>query len=155
MEDRKRFSPIEFYRYVSEPVAQRDLDMWFKANNILQEKSELFFYFIKSLYILVDKTYLGPDVIDESESKNHFMWCWNKVISDLEKEDIRFSRTGTHFEYFWNFFLESFYTNDSTIVIDKVDKFFSSLFVINDLKTKSELDIYTELYKTLDNNLIK
>lgn len=155
MEDRKRFSPIEFYRYVSEPVAQRDLDMWFKANNIVQEKSELFFYFIKSLYILVDKTYLGPDVIDESESKNHFMWCWNKVISDLEKEDIRFSRTGTHFEYFWNFFLESFYTNDSTIVIDKVDKFFSSLFVINDLKTKSELDIYTELYKTLDNNLIK
>lgn len=155
MEDRKRFSPIEFYRYVSEPVAQRDLDMWFKANNILQEKSELFFYFIKSLYILVDKTYLGPDVIDESESKNHFIWCWDKVISDLEKEDIRFSRTGTHFEYFWNFFLESFYTNDSTIVIDKVDKFFSSLFVINDLKTKSELDIYTELYKTLDNNLIK
>jgi hypothetical protein len=155
MEDRKRFSPIEFYRYVSEPVAQRDLDMWFKANNIVQEKSELFFYFIKSLYILVDKTYLGPDVIDESESKNHFMWCWDKVISDLEKEDIKFSRTGTHFEYFWNFFLESFYTNDSTIVIDKVDKFFSSLFVINDLKTKSELDIYTELYKTLDNNLIK
>jgi len=155
MEDRKRFSPIEFYRYVSEPVAQRDLDMWFKANNIVQEKSELFFYFIKSLYILVDKTYLGPDVIDENESKNHFMWCWDKVISDLEKEDIRFSRTGTHFEYFWNFFLESFYTNDSTIVIDKVDKFFSSLFVINDLKTKSELDIYTELYKTLDNNLIK
>ncbi len=155
MEDRKRFSPIEFYRYVSEPVPQRDLDMWFKANNIVQEKSELFFYFIKSLYILVDKTYLGPDVIDENESKNHFMWCWNKVISDLEKEGIRFSRTGTHFEYFWNFFLESFYTNDSTIVIDKVDKFFSSLFVINDLKTKSELDIYTELYKTLDNNLIK
>ena len=45
MEDKRRFSPIEFYRYVSEPVAQKDLDMWFKANDIVQEKSELFFYF--------------------------------------------------------------------------------------------------------------
>ncbi len=155
MEDKRRFSPIEFYRYVSEPVAQKDLDMWFKANDIVQEKSELFFHFIKSLYILVDKTYLGSDVIKNEESKNHFLWCWNKVINDLEKENIRFDKEGTHFEYFWNFFLESFYNSDNTLVIDKVDKFFSTLFVINDPKTKSELDIYTELYKTLDNNLIK
>ena len=155
MEDKRRFSPIEFYRYVSEPVAQKDLNIWFKANDIVQEKSELFFYFIKSLYILVDKTYLGSDVIKDEESKNHFLWCWNRVISNLEKENIKFDKEGTHFEYFWNFFLESFYSNDNTLVIDRVDKFFSTLFVINDPKTKSELDIYTELYKTLDNNLIK
>ena len=155
MEDKRRFSPIEFYRYVSEPVAQKDLNIWFKANDIVQEKSELFFHFIKSLYILVDKTYLGSDVIKDEESKNHFLWCWNRVISNLEKENIKFDKEGTHFEYFWNFFLESFYSNDNTLVIDRVDKFFSTLFVINDPKTKSELDIYTELYKTLDNNLIK
>ena len=155
MEDKRRFSPIEFYRYVSEPVPQKDLDMWFKANDIVQEKSELFFYFIKSLYILVDKTYLGSDVIKNEESKNHFNWCWNKVINNLEKEGIKFNIQGEHLDYFWNFFLESFYNNENTLVIDKVDKFFSTLFVINDPKTKSELDIYTELYKTLDNNLIK
>ena len=155
MEDKRRFSPIEFYRYVSGPVAQKDLNIWFKANDIVQEKSELFFHFIKSLYILVDKTYLGSDVIKDEESKNHFLWCWNRVISNLEKENIKFDKEGTHFEYFWNFFLESFYSNDNTLVIDRVDKFFSTLFVINDPKTKSELDIYTELYKTLDNNLIK
>ena len=103
----------------------------------------------------MDKTYLGSDVIKNEESKNHFNWCWNKVINDLEKENIKFSKEGPHFDYFWNFFLESFYTNDNTLVINKVDKFFSTLFVINDPKTKSELDIYTELYKTLDNNLIK
>jgi len=155
MEDKRRFSPIEFYRYVSEPVSQKDLDIWFKANNIVQEKSELFFYFIKSLYLLVDKTYLGSDVIKDEESKNHFNWCWTKVINNLEKEGIKFNIQGEHLDYFWNFFLESFYNNDNTLVIDKVDKFFSTLFVINDPKTKSELDIYTELYKTLDNNLIK
>ena len=155
MEDRRKFSPIEFYRYVSEPVPQKDLDMWFKANDIVQEKSELFFYFIKSLYLLVDKTYLGSDVIKDEESKNHFKWCWERVLSNLQKEGIRFNSEGDHFDYFWNFFMESFYTNDNTLVIDKVDKFFSTLFVIGDRKTKSELDIYTELYKTLDNNLIK
>jgi hypothetical protein len=89
------------------------------------------------------------------ESKNHFKWCWSKVVSNLEKEGIRFNESGEHFDYFLNFFLESFYSYDSTLVIDKVDKFFSTLFVIKDRKTKSELDIYTELYKTLDNNLIK
>ncbi len=82
MEDRRKFSPIEFYRYVSEPVPQKDLDMWFKANDIVQEKSELFFYFIKSLYLLVDKTYLGSDVIKDEESKNHFKWCWERVLSN-------------------------------------------------------------------------
>lgn len=155
MGDRRKFSPLEFYRYVSEPVPQKDLDVWFKANDIIQEKSELFFYFIKSLYLLVDKTYLGPDIIRDVESKNHFKWCWSKVVSNLEKEGIRFNESGEHFDYFLNFFLESFYSYDSTLVIDKVDKFFSTLFVIEDRKTKSELDIYTELYKTLDNNLIK
>ena len=80
---------------------------------------------------------------------------WKYGLSNLEKEGIRFNRVGDHLDYFWNFFLESFYSHDNTLVIDKVDKFFSTLFVIGDRKTKSELDIYTELYKTLDNNLIK
>lgn len=155
MEERRRFSPLEFYKYIVEPIPKSDLEIWFKANNIIPEKSELFFYFIKSLYLLVDKTYLGSDVIKDGESKNHFLWCWNKVISDLEKEDIKFNIEGDHFDYFWNFFLESFYSTDNSLIIDKVDTFFTTLFVITDRKTKSELDIYTELYKTLDNNLIK
>lgn len=155
MEDRRKFSPLEFYKYVTEPISQRDLEIWFKANNILPEKSELFFYFIKSLYLLVDKTYLGSDVVKPEDSKNHFLWCWNKTISNLNKEGINFQTEGDHLDYFWNFFLESFYSNDNSLIIDRVDKFFSTLFVITDRKTKSELDIYTELYKTLDNNLIK
>ena len=53
-----------------------------------------------------------------------------------------------------NFFIESFYGDRFDLVINKVDKFFSALFRISDRKTKSELDIYTDLYKTLDNNLI-
>jgi hypothetical protein len=155
MEERRRFSPLEFYKYIVEPIPKSDLEIWFKANNIIPEKSELFFYFIKSLYILVEKTYLGSDVIKDDESKNHFLWCWNKVIGDLEKENIKFNVEGDHFDYFWNFFLESFYSSDNRLIIDKVDTFFTTLFIITDRKTKSELDIYTELYKTLDNNLIK
>tara|TARA_Y100001938_G_C7905478_1_gene336828 strand:- start:73 stop:543 length:471 start_codon:yes stop_codon:yes gene_type:complete len=156
MEERRKFSPIEFYKYVTEPIPKKDLDLWLKANNIISEKSELFFYFIKSLYLLVDKTYLGSDVIkDEDDVVNHFKWCWNKTIDNLEKEGILFQREGPHYDYFWNFFLESFYGDKFDSVINRVDKFFSTLFKISDRKTKSELDIYTELYKTLDNNLIK
>jgi len=154
MEEHKRFSPIEFYRYVTEPIPKKDLEIWFKANDIIIEKSELFFYFIKSLYVLVNKTYLGKDIINKEEDiVNHFQWCWDKGIDNLEKEGIFFKKRGPHYDYFWNFFLESFYGEKYEYTINKVDKFFSTLFKIDDKKTKSELDIYTDLYKTLENNL--
>jgi hypothetical protein len=155
MNKNRGFSPIEFYRYVTEPIPKKDLEIWFKANDIICEKSELFFYFIKSLYLLVNKTYLGKDLVHEEEDiTNHFKWCWNKVIEDLEREGIFFKKEGPHYDYFWNFFVESFYGEKYDYTMNKVDKFFSTLFKINDRKTKSELDIYTDLYKTLENNLI-
>jgi len=155
MEDRKKFSPIEFYRYVTEPIPQNDLDIWLKANDIIIEKSDLFFYFIKSLYVLVDKTYLGNDVVKtQEEVENHFKWCWLKTLNNLKMEGIIFKKKGEHYKYFGNFFIDSFYGERYHYTINKVDTFFSTLFSISDKKTKSELDIYTDLYKTLDKNLL-
>ena len=154
MKDHRRFSPIEFYRYITEPIPKQDLEIWFKANDIVSEKSELFFYFIKSLYLIVNKTYLGGDIIkSDKDIVNHFLWCWTKVIDNLEKEGITFKQRGEHYDYFFNFFLESFYGENYDYTLNKVDKFFSTLFKIDDKKTKSELDIYIDLYKTLENNL--
>jgi hypothetical protein len=156
MKEHRSFSPIEFYRYISEPIPKSDLDIWFKANDIVWEKSELFFYFIKTLHLLIYNTYLGADITYKQEDiANHFNWCWGEVLSDLDREGIIFNKEGAHYDYFWNFFMESFYGENYDYTKIKVDNFFGTLFKIDNRKTKSDLDIYTDLYKTLDNNLVQ
>jgi len=154
MDSSKRFTPVEFYKYITEPIPEKELQLWFKANDILFEKSELFFYFIKSLYLNIEKTHLGHDVIITQEEKtNHFDWCWKKTIESFEQEEIFFNEEGTHKEYFMDFFNESFYNEDKLPALNNPTNFFDSLFSLANKKTKSELDIFTEIYKTMDKNL--
>jgi hypothetical protein len=68
---------------------REQLDIWYKGNNIIREKSELYYDFISSLINLIDETYLGSDIISTQEDMiNHFMWCFQKVASNFEKERI-------------------------------------------------------------------
>jgi|TARA_R110002020_G_scaffold31127_1_gene97414 hypothetical protein len=153
MEGRK-FTPHEFLRYIAEPLNQKDIDLWVKANGMTLEMSNLFFDFINSLYSLVNTTYLGPDaVITPEDQQNHFNWCWDKVVSNFKKECIYFNKNGNHYDYFWVFFEDTFYKNPSPVLMKKVEDFFKVLFAPSTKKTKSELDIYTEMYKMLENNL--
>ena len=151
MENRESY--LEFI--ISENY-KHQIDVWYKAYNISREKMELFYDFLVSLHSLVENTYLGPDVLyDETDQKGHFTWCWKKIISDFEKEKIFFKETGQHYEYFWNFFLEAYYLtiieNNDNRILDYLDK----LFNLKTKKTRSELDIVSELYKLLNQNLKK
>lgn len=129
-------------------------DVWYRAYNITTEKVELFHDFVYSVYYLIDQTFLGSDVvITEEDQKNHFTWCWDKIIDNFSKEKINLNKRGIHYEYFWNFFLESFYylkmDNDEV----KVSEYIFKLFNCNHKKTRSELGILTEIYKLLEKNL--
>lgn len=129
-------------------------DVWYRAYNITTEKVELFHDFVYSVYYLIDQTFLGSDVvITEEDQKNHFTWCWDKIIDNFSKEKINLKKRGIHYEYFWNFFLESFYylkmDNDEV----KVSEYIFKLFNCNHKKTRSELGILTEIYKLLEKNL--
>ena len=87
------------------------------------------------------------------DQQNHFNWCWDKVISNFKKENIHFTKKGSHYEYFWTFFYDTFYKEPSPTIIKKVEDFFKDLFAPASRKTKSELDIYTEMYKMLEFHL--
>jgi hypothetical protein len=145
-----------YIEFITSESYKHQIDIWFKANNIFSEKIELFYDFLTSLYEVVDETYLGTDVLNyESDQKNHFKWCWNKIINNLEKENIHFKDKGNHYEYFWNFFLEAYYLmkiDDSAI---KIPEYFYILFNFNHKKSRSELDMLTEIYKMLEQNLKK
>jgi len=84
-----------FFKYISKPIPSDDVDVWFKINNIIPEKMELFSDFSYSLNMLIVETYLGENntsetkiVLSNEDVEKHFQWCFNKVIdnfSTLEK----------------------------------------------------------------------
>jgi hypothetical protein len=129
-------------------------EVWYRAYGISIEKMELFYDFVNSVYELVDSTYLGPDaIVTEEEQKIHFTWCWDRVIGNLSKEKINLNNRGIHYEYFWDFFLESFYFLQIDGEEIKISEYVYRLFDYKHQKTRSELGVLTEIYKLLDNNL--
>ena len=152
---RKKFTPNQFLKYVTKQVTPQEMDLWLKAHNISSEKSGLFFDFICSLYLIVQDTFLGEDIlITNTDKKGHFTWCWEKNIDNFSKENIHFEMRGEHYDYFWNFFTESFYKDNDKDSIEKMDIYLNKLFKLFIKKTKSELDVLADIYKILDKSLI-
>ncbi len=145
-----------YLEFIKSESYKHQIEIWHKAYNITREKTELFYDFIVSLCNLIDETYLGTDVMNSDESqKGHFTWCWDKTIGCFNKERIFFKERGSHYEYFWNFFYEAYYLikiNGSPI---RINEYFYKLFDFKHKKTRSELDMVSEVYKIMDVNLKK
>ena len=79
-----------------------DVDIWFRINNIIPEKMDLYYDFTFSLYYLIVETYLGDDNngtetkinITDEDKKNHFQWCWKKTIENFNKELYKYCKIG-------------------------------------------------------------
>ena len=152
-----------FFNYLSKPIPSDEVDLWFKINNMIPEKLELFYDFSQSLNLLISETYLGGFgntnetniTLSEDDKYKHFEWCFTKIISNYEKEGIFFEDKGNHFNYFRNFFMEIFYNQKEEKVRSSVKNFFNELFKISKTFTKSDLDMISSIYKALDKNISK
>jgi hypothetical protein len=149
-----------FFNYISKPLLREDVDVWFRSNNIIPEKLELYSDFTHSLNNLIFNTYLGESevnetkiILTEDDDRNHFEWCWNKTIENFDKENIKFDKKGEHFDYFESFFGETFYNQKDNKVKSSIGFFFTDLFNNEKLFTKSDLDMITTIYKLLDKYL--
>ena len=143
-----------YLEFIASENFRNQAEVWYKAYNIIHEKTELFYDFVISLYDVIDETYLGPDVvITETQQKQHFEWCWKKVLHSFEKESIHFRESGQHHDYMWSFFNEAYYMNDTTQ--NRIREYFTKLFKFDYRKTRSELDMLTEIYKILESNIKK
>jgi hypothetical protein len=149
------------FNWMTKPLPEEEVNIWLNVNNIILEKSELFYDFCISLISLLKETYLGDSnfnetkiQLSEEDNKKHFEWCWNKTIELFEREKIFFEKKGDHYDYFSSFFMEIFYNQKNEIVKNSVEKFFMELFDRDFPFTKSDLDLFTELYKMLDKSLI-
>jgi hypothetical protein len=151
MEDKESY--LEF---ISSENYKQEIDIWYKSHNISREKLSLFHDFVASIHDVIDNTFLGPDVMDEVENqKNHFTWAWDKVIDDFFKEKIYIKNRGPHYEYFWNFYLEAYYYSQINGYDSKIPDYFLKLFDFDHIKSKSELEILTIIYKVLNQNFKK
>jgi hypothetical protein len=152
-----------FFNYITQPVKPEDVEKWFKGNNILNEKLELFSDFSHSLNLLIVDTYLGQQdspnetkiLMSDDDNSKHFEWCWDKTVNNFLKEDLNFENRGEHFDYFKSFFDEIFYTQKDEKIRKSITNFFTDLFDINKPFTKSDLDMVLTIYKILDKHLSK
>jgi hypothetical protein len=150
-----------FFQFITKPIPKEEVEIWFNVNNMIPEKGELFFDFCYSLYTLMQQTYLGDEdspsetkiQMEDDDKKKHFLWCWNKTIDNFKKENLFFQENGDHFEYFETFFLEVFYHQKSDDVKNSIKKFIIELFDKDKTFTRSDLDLYTEIYKLLNKHL--
>lgn len=144
-------------------MSHEDVLVWFDANNIIYEKLELFSDFSLSLHELVIKTYLGETnvpndtkiVLSNDDNEKHFDWCWKKLLDNFEKEGIKFSSRGEHYEYYKAFFFDIFYNQKEERIRESVGQFFDELFDMEKGFTKSDLDMVATIYKFLDKNIKK
>lgn len=151
MEDKESY--LEFISFEN---YKQEIDIWYKSHNISREKLNLFHDFVASIYDTVDSTFLGLDVMYEGgNQKNHFTWAWDKVIEELSKEKIYIKNRGPHYEYFWNFYMETYYYSQINGHDSKIPNYFLKLFDFEHIKSKSELEILTIIYKILNQNFKK
>jgi hypothetical protein len=151
-----------FFNYITKNLEIEEVDVWFKVNNIIPEKMELYYDLSYSLYLLIQKTYLGNGEnnketkveMSEEDNTKHFNWCWNKTIENFNKENIKFQNDGDHYDYFFSLFNELYYKQNKEIIRNSIDVFFLDLFNREKPFTQVDLDLIYNIYKTLDKNLV-
>lgn len=145
-----------YIEFLTSESHKDQVDTWYKSHGIGYEKMLLYRDFLISLLDLLDSTYLGKDVmVDEEDIKSHFLWCFNEIISNFEKEKIYFKRDGFYIEYLWTFFRQTFYLNDNDDKLKRIRIYLYNLFVFDYDKTKTDLEMLTEFYTILNQNLKK
>jgi hypothetical protein len=140
---------VDFIEYISKPMDRKDINMILKINGFIKERGDLLFDFTNSVIQKMIKTYLGDNLMSDEDKKKHFDWCWNSVLEDFSKEYIFFNKKGDLYGYFSYFFYEIFYKEDlkEEKSFEKTLYFVINSFNYNEIKTKSELDNFLELYK--------
>lgn len=148
-----------FFNWVTKNISKDEVISWLESNNMKYEKIDLYGDIFKSLYFIIQDTYLGDDELEtkidmsKEDKISHFKWCWDKLISDFEKEGIKIYKEGKHEKYFRNFFLDTFYDDSQKKLKIGIKNFLKDIFDVEKEFTKSDLDILTEIYKLLEKNV--
>lgn len=150
-----------FFKWLAVPIPKDELETYFNMNNINREKVDLFLDILMSLNAAITKTYLGDSednslsvAYTDEDKEKHFNWCWAKTIDSFKKENIILNENGDHYKYLKIFYFDIFYNKIDGINHLAIKSFIKELFDIEGTYSKADLQILTEIYKLLDNNLV-
>lgn len=157
----EKYDMDQFFNWLTKPMTIDEIDAWYRANNIVPELSELFSDFCFTLLNLIESTYLGDDVygvetkigLSNKDNEAHFKWCWEQVIKNFKAENIFFENNEEMYEYFKNFFSETYYNSEQKTLKKTLAEFFTTIFNQNTKHSKSDIEMFTQLYKILEKNL--
>lgn len=150
MIDKKK--TLELLNYINTPMSRESIAVLYNAHNIKYEKCELYNDFIQSLIYLVFDTYMGDDITNLAEQKNHFKWCWYTNIDNFKREGITISSTRLY-KYFFDFMMEVYYSiskHESEKANKNILKLWSYIFDYCNTKSKSDIDTLVEVYKLFE-----
>lgn len=132
------------------------VQIFYKIHDIIPEKLVLYHDFLYMLLHNIDTTYLGPEYLSKEDDINkHFLWCYTKTIEHFKKEHIFFKPNNESLDYLWLFFYNSYYLSDSKEVSLLLKEYFQVLFDYSFIKNEIDMQLLLEVYKIIDNSLIK
>ena len=148
-----------FFNWMAKPLPKDEIIIWFNIHNMTYEKIELYGDIFKSLNYIISDTYLGDNIsetkitLSEDDKISHFDWCWKKTVDNFSKENVFFLNTDESYDYFKNFFMDVFYNQEQEVVKNSLNDFFNSIFSRKNQHSKSDIEMFTELYKLLEKSL--
>lgn len=150
-----------FFNWISKPIPNDEVIVWFNVHNMNFEKIELYGDIFNSLNHIVMDTYMGNNEdyyetkisLSQEDKDNHFEWCWSKTIENFKKENVNIKERGNHKDYFKSFFMDTFYNHPDKSIRESIPNFIFEVFDINKPFSKSDLDILTEIYKMLEKSV--
>jgi hypothetical protein len=148
-----------FFNWMSQSVPKEEVIVWFNIHNMSYEKIELYGDIFRTLYLIVNDTYLGNDDIEtritlsNKDNELHFDWCWDLTVKNFRKENILIKEEGQHKNYFKSFFLETYYDSSQKDIKIAIPNFLDDIFNLDKPFTKSDLDLLTEVYNLLEKNI--
>lgn len=127
----------------------------YDTHKIKYEKCELYNDFILSLINLIFDTYLGDDITNQSEQKNHFKWCWDKNVENFKLENIYIDNPKLT-KYFFDFMSLVFYgvqKTESEKINEDILRLWKHILDYNNNKSKSDVDTLIEVYKLFESGI--
>lgn len=144
---------LKLLNYINTKMSRESIMILYAANNITYERCELYNDYIQSLISLIFDTYMGDEITNSQEQKNHFKWCWTQNVENFKKEGININGDKLY-KYFFDFILEVYYPssnkNTNPLVHSNILRLWNYIFDYNNIKSKSDIDTLLEVYKLFE-----
>lgn len=123
---------------------------------IIKDRVEIYKDFTFNLLSYIYTYYLDKQTLSlDKDIHNHFMFCYNKVCVEFNKEDINFENNKELINYFYTYYYHQFYKIEKDVPQSFFIKFWKEIFNVEKQKNKNILKILIELYAIFDKSITK